>query len=160
MDDVFRGYKRDQLLLNGKKFRTFDFTTMYPNLEHERIFTHHVKIAVDEAVAFYDGVGSTDLYREEHPLVLPVARVMELVRFVVDNTYFYNSATLIRQTVGIPMGTNAAPELAHLTLYTSEAQFIDDQVQSGNSSAAPAADERGLRRSSRIADQDRPRYVL
>jgi len=52
---------------------------------------------------------------------------MDLVDFVVDNTFFCtNNGTIRRQKIGIPMGTNSAPELANLTLYVDEAMFIDN----------------------------------
>jgi hypothetical protein len=48
---------------------------------------------------------------------------------VVQNTYLDNNdATLKHQSIGIPMGTNAAPELANLTLYVDEALFIDQLI--------------------------------
>ncbi len=39
---------------------------------------------------------------------------------------------VIRQTTGIPMGTNAALALAYLTLYTAEAKFIDNLIIKGD----------------------------
>ena len=59
--------------------------------------------------------------------------IMDHVTFVVKNTYLCNSQENIRQqTIGIPMGTNAAPELANLTLYVDEARYIDNLIATGN----------------------------
>lgn len=44
---------------------------------------------------------------------------------MVSNTYLVNGGVVRRQKVGIPMGTNCAPVLANLFLYTFEAKFID-----------------------------------
>ena len=53
-------------------------------------------------------------------------RIMSYVRFIVCNTFITNiEGNLIQQVVGIPMGTNSAPAIANLTLYASEAQFMD-----------------------------------
>jgi len=58
---------------------------------------------------------------------------MEHVRFVVANTYLcVNTEKIKRQTTGIPVGTNAAPALANLTLYTDEANFIDELISKGD----------------------------
>lgn len=62
---------------------------------------------------------------------------MELVRFVVENTYLSNSADrVIHQKVGLPMGTNAAPELANLTFYVFESDYIDALVTAGREALA------------------------
>ena len=51
---------------------------------------------------------------------------MSYVRFTVCNTFITNiEGNSIQQVVGIPMGTNSAPAIANLTLYASEAQFMD-----------------------------------
>ena len=51
---------------------------------------------------------------------------MEHVKFIVKNTYLCTDKGALRhQVIGIPMGTNSAPELANLTLYYDEAKFID-----------------------------------
>ena len=47
------------------------------------------------------------------------------VQFLVDNTYIVNGASIRRQVIGIPMGTNCAPSLANLFLYYYESRFID-----------------------------------
>ena len=38
---------------------------------------------------------------------------------------------LLRQTVGIPMGTNSAPLLANLFLYSYENEFLDKLIKEG-----------------------------
>jgi hypothetical protein len=111
--------KQNEGALEGKMPRTFDFTTMYTQLPHQKIFSN-VEKAVDEAIVYLRNTGKT------HPLLYKKALIMKYLRFVVKNTYFGNNPNDIRQQmVGIPMGTNSAPEIANLTLYVDEAQFID-----------------------------------
>lgn len=43
----------------------------------------------------------------------------------MKNVYVVNGDVIRRQKVGIPMGTNAAPALAHCYLYAYESAFID-----------------------------------
>lgn len=44
-------------------------------------------------------------------------KLMEFVEFIVDNTYIANHINHVyKQTIGIPMGTNCAPEIATLVL--------------------------------------------
>ena len=39
---------------------------------------------------------------------------------------------LFRQVIGIPMGTNRAPLLADLFLYSYENEFLDNMIRSGH----------------------------
>jgi hypothetical protein len=48
------------------------------------------------------------------------------LHFIVKNTYFMASdGTLRHHMFGIPMRTNAGPEIANLCLYADEAAYID-----------------------------------
>jgi hypothetical protein len=47
-----------------------------------------------------------------------------MIEFLIDNTFVIFGGRVFQQTVGIPMGTNCAPLLADLFLYSYEADFI------------------------------------
>ena len=47
-----------------------------------------------------------------------------MLEFLIDNIFAMFSGRVFQQTVGIPMGTNCAPLLADLFLYSYEADFI------------------------------------
>ena len=47
-----------------------------------------------------------------------------MIRFVIDNIFVIFGGRVFQQTDGIPMGTNCAPILADLFLYSYEADFI------------------------------------
>jgi len=61
--------------------------------------------------------------KHEHPFTRET--LTDAVRLLVDNIYSVNGGKLLRQVVGIPMGTNCAPLLANLYLYWYESTFID-----------------------------------
>ena len=44
-----------------------------------------------------------------------------MVEFLIDNMYVEFGGHVYQQTVGIPMGTNCAPLVAYLFLYSYEA---------------------------------------
>ena len=50
---------------------------------------------------------------------------------LVDNIYVKFGGQLFRQTIGIPTGTNCAPLLADLFLYSYESEFLDKLVNTG-----------------------------
>jgi hypothetical protein len=47
-----------------------------------------------------------------------------MLEFLIDNIFALFGGRVFQQTVGIPMGTNCAPLLAKLFLYSYEADFI------------------------------------
>jgi hypothetical protein len=50
--------------------------------------------------------------------------IKEMLGFLIDNIFVVFGNEIFQQTVGIPMGTNCAPLLADLLLYSYEAEFI------------------------------------
>ena len=59
-----------------------------------------------------------------------------MVEFLVDNIYVRFGGQLFRQMVGIPMGTNCAPLLADLFLYSYENEFLDKLIKEGKRNLA------------------------
>jgi hypothetical protein len=47
-----------------------------------------------------------------------------MLEFLIDSTFVFFGGRVFQQTVGTPMGTNCAPLLADLFLYSYEADFI------------------------------------
>ena len=50
--------------------------------------------------------------------------IIRMVEFLIDNIYVEFGGPVYQQTVGIPMGTNCAPFMADLFLYSHEADVI------------------------------------
>ena len=61
---------------------------------------------------------------------------MILVEFLISNTYVVNGKECRRQKIGLPMGTNCAPELANLYLYVYESNYIDRVIEIEGEQAA------------------------
>ena len=57
--------------------------------------------------------------------------ICKMIEFLVDNIYVRFGGQLFRQMVGIPMGTNSAPLLADLFLYSYENDFLDKLIKEG-----------------------------
>ena len=55
--------------------------------------------------------------------------ICKMIEFLVDNIYVRFGGQLFRQMVGIPMGTNCAPLLADVFLYSYENQFLDKLIK-------------------------------
>ena len=57
--------------------------------------------------------------------------ICKMIEFLVDDIYVRFGGQLFRQTVRIPMGTNCAPLLADLFLYSYENEFLDKLIKEG-----------------------------
>ena len=47
-----------------------------------------------------------------------------MLDFLIDNIFVLFGGRVFQQTIGIPMGTNCAPQLADLFLHAYEADFL------------------------------------
>jgi hypothetical protein len=52
-----------------------------------------------------------------------------MLEFLIDNIFVSFGGVLFQQVVGIPMGTNCAPLLADLFLYSYESEFLQKLVK-------------------------------
>ena len=57
--------------------------------------------------------------------------ICKMIEFLVDNIYVRFGGQLFQQMVGIPVGTNCAPLLADLFLYSYENEFLDKLIKEG-----------------------------
>jgi hypothetical protein len=55
-------------------------------------------------------------------------QVISMLEFLIDNIFVSFGGTLFQQVVGMPMGTNCAPLLADLFLYSYESEFLQNLV--------------------------------
>jgi hypothetical protein len=55
-----------------------------------------------------------------------------MLGFLVNNIYVVFEDKVFQQSVGIPMGTNCAPLLADLLLYSYEAEFVQKLLRGNN----------------------------
>ena len=54
-----------------------------------------------------------------------------MLEFLVDNIFVVFGGKVFQQIVGIPMGTNCAPLLPNIFLYSYEAEFIQSLLSTG-----------------------------
>jgi hypothetical protein len=73
-------------------------------------------------------IGKQDTYFVRHhsdnPYKYSEADIKSMLGFLVDNIYVVFGDQVFQQSVGIPMGTNCAPLLADLFLYSYEREFV------------------------------------
>ena len=58
--------------------------------------------------------------------------IRKIIEFLIDNIFVQFGGRLFCQVIGILMGTNCAPLLADLFLYSYENEFLDNMIKSGH----------------------------
>ena len=122
--------------------QTFDFSTLYTSIPHDLLksrmnniinnaFKHkngatrytHIKVGRNKSYFTSDPLNGDNKYTAND--------ICKMIEFLVDNIYVRFGGQLFRQMVGIPMGTNCAPLLADLFLYSYENEFLDKLIKEG-----------------------------
>ena len=111
--------------------QTFDFSTLYTSIPHD-LLKSHMNSIINNAFKYKNGatrythikVGRNRSYFTSDPLngdnKHTANDICKMIEFLVDNIYVRFDGQLFIQMVGIPMGTNCAPLLADLFLYSYE----------------------------------------
>ena len=55
--------------------------------------------------------------------------ICKMIEFLIASIFVQFGGHLFRQAIGIPMGTNCAPLLADLFLYSYENEFLDNMIK-------------------------------
>ena len=83
----------------------------------------HIKVGRNKSYLTNDPLSGDNKYTAND--------ICKMIEFLVDNIYVRFGGQLFRQMIGIPMGTNCAPLLADLFLYSYESEFLDKLVKEG-----------------------------
>ena len=122
--------------------KSFDFSTLYTTIPHQKLksrlatiiqnsFIHkngnrRYKFLVLGREGPYfvkEHSDSKNKYTEDD--------IVNMLEFLVDNIFVVFGGKVFQQIVGIPMGTNCAPLLADIFLYSYEAEFIQSLLSTG-----------------------------
>ena len=135
----------DQLdVRTAKSVQTFDFSTLYTSIPHDLLKSRisnllhnafrkkdgsvrytHIKLTRAKGYFTHDINGGGDN-------MFTADSICEMIEFLIDNIFVQFGGHLFRQVIGIPMGTNCAPLLADLFLYSYENEFLDNMIRSGH----------------------------
>ena len=129
--------------LNRKKkvssIRTYDFSTLYTNIPHKQLksrLAQVIKKAFDVSNNSFISIYKNDARWTNSPrkktLALDCRKIIRLLNWLIDNIYVTFGDKVFRQKIGIPMGTDCAPFLANLFLYSYESEWIIEQQKLNN----------------------------
>ena len=116
---------------NVENIATYDFSTLYTNIPHDKLKTRMADV-ISKA---YEGSGKTyiSVYSTSASFVnkhkkdtkaYTKDQLIEMMNYLIDNCYVTCGDSLFRQKIGIPMGTDCAPFLANLFLYSYEHEWM------------------------------------
>ena len=127
----------DQLgVRTATSVQIFDFTTFYIPTPHDLLKSRisnlvhntfrmkdgsvrytHIKVTASTGYFTHDINGGRDN-------IYTANNICKMIEFLNDNIFVQFEGCLLRQVIGIPMGTNCAPLLANLFLYSYENNMI------------------------------------
>ena len=127
--------------------KSFDFSTLYTTIPHQKLKSRLATIIRNSfihkngnrrykfLVLGHEGPyfvkehsDSKNKYTEDD--------IVNMLEFLVDNIFVVFGGKVFQQIVGIPMGTNCAPLLADIFLYSYEAEFIQSFLSTGKKKLA------------------------
>ena len=115
-------------------FDSYDFATLYTNIPHDEL-KNNIRVLVREA---FKVRGAKSLVVDRHgnahwSLVTSLtaectsidgSKLLEWMEYLINNVYIKVGNRVYRQTIGIPMGTDCAPQLANLFLFHYEYSYM------------------------------------
>ena len=118
--------------------KTVDFSTLYTTLPHDKLKTR-LKETIHKAFSHRNYgskcvvLGYNSIYFsnkiQKGKTCYSEEQVISMLEFFIDNIFVSFGGILFQQVVGIPMGTNCAPLLADLFLYSCESEFLQKLVK-------------------------------
>ena len=122
--------------------KSFDFSTLYTTIPHQKLKERLTSI-IRNAFIFKNGnrrykylvLGHEETYfvkeHSDSKNKYSEDDIIKMLELLVDNIFVVFAGKVFQQTVGIPMGTNCAPLLADIFLYSYEADFIQSLLSTG-----------------------------
>ena len=121
---------------NCKNIKTYDFSTLYTSIPHKKLLDK-LKWVINKAflssnkkfISVYNSSASWTDSPRKNTRHLNSKEVIQLIKWLIDNTFVTLGDKCFKQKIGIPMDTDCAPLLANLFLYAYEYQWINKQVE-------------------------------
>ena len=125
---------------NAKTISSFDFSTLYTNIPHSKLF-HELSaiikfifkggskmcISVDK-----QGIAHWTTRVSNSSSSYDLDKILKAVEYLLNNCHFKFGDKLFRQVVGIPMGSDPAPYFANLFLYRYESRWLNKMKKENN----------------------------
>ena len=124
-----------------KSIHTFDFSTLYTSIPHDQLkdnlfrFINRVFDFKDKPFItpnIYTKKAYFSLGRSSNKISFSKDGLIECLNYLIDNAYITYQGKVYRQVIGIPMGTNAGPQIANTYLHVYEYDYIRKLIEDGD----------------------------
>ena len=126
---------QDTLQRPGRNLATYDFSTLYTSIPHEKlkeqlhdIITRAYK-GMNKKYISVTNRSANWVNNKGKGNLINCNLLIEMVDWLIDNTYVTIGNTVFQQKIGIPMGTDCAPYLANLFLFAYEFDFLKSTLK-------------------------------
>ena len=122
----------------AKNLATYDFSTLYTSIPHKKLKIQ-ISWVIEKA---FKGMNKKYIKinkfcarwsnkKDRNPDVIFVDSdtLVKMIAWLIDNTYVRIGDKVFRQVIGIPMGTDCAPFLANLFLFSYEFQWMYEKLK-------------------------------
>ena len=119
---------------NAKSISTFDFSTLYTKLPHDKLITQLSKVidlvykGGDKKFIHVNSFGKTYWSKTKKDVSFSKATLKIAIAHLIENCFFTVGDLVFKQAIGIPMGIDPAPFWANLFLYTYEEAYISSLI--------------------------------
>ena len=122
--------------------KSFDFSTLYTTIPHKN-FKSRLATIIRNSFIHKNGnwrykclvLGREGPYfvreHSDSKIKYNEEDIIRMLEFLVDNISVVFAGKVFQQIIGIPMGTNCAPLLADIFLYSYKAEFIQSLLSTG-----------------------------
>jgi len=119
-----------------RNIRTYDFSTLYTSIPHEKL-KERMRLIINQCfnkdgrrfIQIDHSSANWSTTRGEASNCWNAEEFINHVEYLIDNIYVVCGDSVFRQVIGIPMGTDCAPFLANLFLYSYEREWMDTMVK-------------------------------
>ena len=121
---------------NAKCISTFDFSTLYTKLPHDKLtkeLSNIIDFVFDAGSNQYIAISNNNkaYWSKKKPkssVAFSRHSLKIAVKHLIENCYFTVGNVVMRQAIGIPMGIDPAPFWANLFLYQYEQRYMNNLI--------------------------------
>ena len=142
-DPILESITRINKKNNAKSISTFDFSTLYTKLPHNKLIkelSDIMKFVFDAGSSKYiiiSDYGKAYWAKSKHKHCASFSKnsLINSVKHLIEKCFFSVGRVIMRQAIGIPIGIDTAPFWANLFLYQFEHRYMDALIPEDRMSA-------------------------
>lgn len=135
-DDILDYIAVNNLVKGNKSVSTFDFSTLYTSIPHSQLKDNLNKFVdrifnIKEKQFIIPNCRTKKAYFSDNDSKSGFSKdtLLNILFYLIDNSYVVHNNIVYRQVIGIPMGTNSGPQVANVYLHVYEYNYVQNLVE-------------------------------